>query len=46
MVLLGTENIKDVIAFPKTQKASDLMLDSPSDVDHIQLNELQIEIKN
>lgn len=46
MILLDTENIKDVIAFPKTQKASDLMLDSPSDVDLSQLNELKIDIRN
>lgn len=42
MLLTGTENIRDVIAFPKTQKASDLMLQSPSPVAKQQLNELKI----
>jgi aspartyl-tRNA synthetase len=42
MILTGTENIRDVIAFPKTQKASDLMLQSPSPVAKQQLNELKI----
>lgn len=42
MILTGTENIRDVIAFPKTQKASDLMLQSPSVVAKQQLNELKI----
>lgn len=44
MIILNTENIKDVIAFPKTQKASDLMLQSPSAVDETQLAELKIDI--
>lgn len=42
MILTGTENIRDVIAFPKTQKASDLMLQSPSSVAKPQLKELKI----
>lgn len=46
MIILQTENIKDVIAFPKTQKAADLMLEAPSNVDSIQLDELQLEIQN
>lgn len=44
MILTGTENIRDVIAFPKTQKASDLMLESPSPVSLLQLNELKINV--
>lgn len=43
MLLTGTENIRDVIAFPKTQKASDLMLESPSRVADSQLKELGLE---
>jgi aspartyl-tRNA synthetase len=42
MLFAGGENIRDVIAFPKTQKASDLMLEAPSDVDPRQLRELHI----
>ncbi len=43
MILSGTNNIKDVIAFPKTQKASDLMMHCPSEVSQELLNELSIE---
>jgi len=45
MLLAGTENIRDVIAFPKTTSATSLMDDSPDSVDPIQLNELGIKIK-
>ena len=44
MILSDTENIRDVIAFPKTASASDLMTDAPSIVDVKQLNELGIKI--
>lgn len=44
MILTQTENIRDVIAFPKTQKASDLMMESPSIVSHVQLKELGIMV--
>lgn len=44
MILSGTENIRDVIAFPKTASASDLMTDAPSVVDVKQLKELGIKI--
>lgn len=44
MFLTGTENIKDVIAFPKNQNAADPMTNAPSDVDGKQLRELGIEI--
>lgn len=43
MVLSQTENIRDVIAFPKTQKASDLMMQCPSKVAPKQLHELNIK---
>src|SRR4029078_7140443 len=44
MILTKTENIRDVIAFPKTQKASDLMLECPSKVATKQLKELEIRV--
>ena len=44
MMLGGTENIRDVIAFPKTQSMSDLMLGAPSTVDQAQLDELRIRV--
>jgi aspartyl-tRNA synthetase len=45
MILCGTENIRDVMAFPKTASAQDLMMDAPGDVDDGQLKELGIEIR-
>lgn len=42
MILTKTDNIRDVIAFPKTQKASDLMLECPSPVARQQLKDLTI----
>lgn len=44
MLLGGTDNIRDVIAFPKTASASDLMSEAPNIVDEIQLKELGIKI--
>lgn len=44
MLLTSTDNIRDVIAFPKTQKASDLMLECPSGVTTAQLKELALTI--
>jgi aspartyl-tRNA synthetase len=44
MVLAGTDNMRDVIAFPKTASAADLMLDSPGAVEPHQLEELHIRI--
>jgi aspartyl-tRNA synthetase len=46
MILTGTENIRDVIAFPKTQKASDLMLECPASVAKQQLKELKISTED
>ena len=45
MILAGTDNIRDVVAFPKTASASDLMAQAPSPVDSAQLKELGIETK-
>lgn len=46
MLLTNTENIRDVIAFPKTASASCLMSECPNIVDDKQLKELGIEISN
>jgi aspartyl-tRNA synthetase len=46
MILCGTENIRDVMAFPKTASAQDLMMDAPGDVDEAQLDELGITVRN
>ncbi len=45
MILAGTTNIRDVIAFPKNQKARDLMTGAPAAVDARQLKELGVELK-
>ncbi|HBR60118.1 MAG: aspartate--tRNA ligase [Deltaproteobacteria bacterium] len=45
MFLLKTNSIRDVIAFPKTQKAGCLMTDAPSAVETDQLDELHIRVK-
>src|SRR5579864_794208 len=44
MVLMGTDNIRDVVPFPKTQSHQDLMLGAPSPVDAAQLAELHIQV--
>jgi len=44
-ILCGTQSIRDVIAFPKTAKGTDLMTDSPSTVSPRQLRDLYLEVK-
>jgi aspartyl-tRNA synthetase len=44
MLLAGLSTIRDVIAFPKTASATDLMTDAPSEVDPRQLDELGIAV--
>ena len=44
MVLAGTDNIRDVIAFPKTASAADLMIDAPGEVDASLLAELRVRV--
>jgi aspartyl-tRNA synthetase len=44
MALLQNDNIRDLIAFPKTASAQDLMMDSPGTVDDAQLSELGIKV--
>ena len=46
MLLTDTDNIRDVIAFPKTASANDLMSECPNVVDEKQLKELGIKIQN
>lgn len=45
MWMCGTENIRDVIAFPKVQNASELMMGSPSPVEEKQLRDLSIQLE-
>lgn len=44
MLLAGSDNIRDVIAFPKTQRASDLLSGAPARVDDHQLRDLRLKI--
>ena len=44
-MMSGAESIRDVIAFPKTQKASDLLTEAPNDVSEIQLRELGLRLR-
>jgi aspartyl-tRNA synthetase len=44
MALTGIENIRDLMAFPKTASAADLMIEAPGEVDPAQLEELKLKI--
>ena len=44
MILAGEPNIREVIAFPKTQQATDAMVHAPSEVELRQLEELHIQV--
>ena len=46
MLLAGEQTIREVIAFPKNQNASDLMFDAPSYIDKEQLDELNLKLKH
>ncbi len=41
----GSDSIRDYIAFPKNNQGRDVMIDSPSEIDQVQLDELQIDIR-
>jgi aspartyl-tRNA synthetase len=45
MLLAGADSIRDVIAFPKTQQARDLLTDAPASVDDAQLKELHVKVQ-
>jgi aspartyl-tRNA synthetase len=45
MLLTGTDNIRDIIAFPKTQRGQCLLTDAPSEVDQKQLDELNLRVQ-
>jgi aspartyl-tRNA synthetase len=44
MKLVGADNLRDVIAFPKTQRGQDLLMEAPSSVDPEQLDDLSLRI--
>jgi aspartyl-tRNA synthetase len=44
MHLCGTDNIRDVIAFPKTQTGSDPLTDAPAEVGEAQLRDLRLRL--
>jgi aspartyl-tRNA synthetase len=44
MILAGESSLREVIAFPKNQRAQDLMLGAPSPLDERQLRELHLRV--
>jgi len=44
MILAGATSLREVIAFPKTAKAIDLMVDAPTPVSDIQLRDLHLKV--
>jgi aspartyl-tRNA synthetase len=45
MILAGAQSLREVIPFPKTAQAKDLMMDAPTPVNEKQLRELNIDVK-
>jgi len=45
MLFTDEDNIREVIAFPKTQSAQDLLMNAPSPVDENQLRELHLQLR-
>ena len=46
MLMAGVESLRDVIAFPKTQRGQDLLMDAPTPVESEQLDELGLRLAN
>jgi aspartyl-tRNA synthetase len=46
MILAGEDNIREVIPFPKTQSATDLLMNAPSSVPEAALKELHLQIRD
>ena len=44
MLLAGAQSLRDVIAFPKTQRGQDLLMDAPGEVERKQLDEVHVRV--